>query len=181
MKRNIILSLGLCAALAGPVLAQDTRGLLYDELSHAKEVKIYVASPADSTGKTNLDVSLFQKKIEEVLSARKSIHFSVVPSESEARFKVETEILGFVFSEKDPVDMLMGVGMATLDAIKNDHFASVDAKMTVKEISGSERWSDKIHASLTDEKMTEAESRVKILNRAAEIFVREAFGKPRRS
>lgn len=166
--------------LAGQALAQDPRGALYEELARAKEVKVYVAPPADPSGKTGLDPVLFQKRIEEALKARKSIHFSTVSSEAEAQFKVETEIEGFSFSEKDPVDMLIGVGGTAMDAIKEDHFAAMDIKMTVREVSGSERWSGKIHASVTDERMTEAESRQRILDRAAEMFVREAFGKPKR-
>ena len=180
VTRKIILALGFCAILAGPVSAQDRRGVLYEELAPAKEVLVYVAPPTDPSGKTSLNQELFQKKIGDALKARKSIHFSIVALESEARFKVETEIEGFTFSEKDPVDMLIGIGGTAMDAVKDDHFAAMDAKMSVREVSGSERWSGKIHASITDEKMTEAESRERILDRAAEVFVREAFGKPKR-
>ena len=174
IKRALFLPLFL-AVLTLPAQASESNPL-YEQLSRAKEVKVYVAVPTDPSG-TKLDTEAFRKAIEQALRDRKSIHFAPVASESEAILVVDSELKGFGFSLTDPVDMLAGVGMAAMDAAKVEHFASVDAKMTVREPSGAVKWTDTIHASITDPAITETESREKILPRAAEYFVRTAFGK----
>jgi len=175
MKKQLLVFALLVSMAAAPVWAAE-KNPLYEQLSRQREVKICVAPPVDN-GATNLDPEVFRKAVEEALKNRKSIHFTVVASEAEAQFVVETGIKGFVFSLTDPVDMLAGVGMAAMDAAKIDHFASIDAEMAVREASGPVRWKDTIHASLTEETMSEAEARERIPARCAEVFVRTAFGK----
>ncbi len=174
MKKHILLFSAFCLLFAP--LASAEPNPLYEQLSRAKEVKISVKTPSDSAA-SKLDVAGFKKAIEDALKARKSIRFAPVATEAEAQFVVEADIKGFTFSLTDPVDMLAGVGMAAMDAAKVDHFASTDVRFTVKEISGKVRWDDVVHASLTEATMTEEEARVKILDRAATMFMREAFGK----
>ena len=172
MKRPFIVLLTLVLGLQMPAFA----GALYEQLSRAGEVKVVVAQPTD-VGTSQLDLAAFKKSLEAALQKRKSIHFVIAESDAGAKLRVETEVRGFQFSLTDPVDMLIGVGGAALDAAKNEHFASIDAQMTVKDASGAVRWSRLVHASITDEKMSETEARGRILDRAAAVFVKEAFGK----
>ena len=137
---------------------------------------MFVKAPTDS-GAAKLDAERFKTAAEAALKERKSIHFALAASEAEAKIIVESDVKGFMFSLTDPVDMLAGVGMAAMDAAKADHFASVDVRFTVRDASGKTRYDDVIHASITDEKFTEAEAREQILARVSEVFVRTAFGK----
>lgn len=173
-KHLSALILTICL-IASPVLAAE-KNPLYEKLSRGKEVKIHVAVPTDS-GASKLDPEAFRKAVEDALRNRKSIRFAPVASEAEAQYVVETDIKGFTYSETDPVDMLAGVGMAAMDAAKQDKFAAVDALMTVRQVSGAVEWKDTVHASLTQETMSEPEARERIPARAAEVFVRGAFGK----
>ena len=174
MRKNLLL---FCAFLlcSASVVTADTNPL-YEEFSRAKETKVFVKTPEDS-GAAKLDGDHFKTAIENALKERKSVHFSIASAEADAQLVVESDVKGFLFSLTDPVDMLAGVGMAAADAAKIDHFAATDIRFTVRDTAGKTRWEEVIHASITDEKFTEAEAREQILGRAADIFVRSAFGK----
>jgi hypothetical protein len=173
MKKLLLLLSVAVPFFATPALALNP---LYEEFSRVKEVAVYVATPTDN-GATKLDTQAFHKALEDTLKARKSIRFAPVAFEQEAKLVVEADFKGFVFSETDPVDMLVGVGAVAADAAIQDHFASTEVVMTVREPSGKVRWTDTVRASITDHSISEADARVKILERAAELFVRAAFGK----
>ncbi len=173
-KRFVFFISIFCLALSTSVSFASENDSLYQRFSRVKEVKVYIAPPSNPTN-VAIDPSLFQKKMEENLKNRKSVHFAVV-SEQEAQIKVESQLLGYHFSEVDPVDMLGGVGMAALDAAKQDHFAAMEVDMKILE-AGKIIWNDRVRASVTDEKMTEAESKEKVLDKAANMFLRQAFGR----
>jgi hypothetical protein len=176
MKKQALFAAVFLSLLTAVPAHSDTNPL-YESLSRKKEVKVYVAAPVDPESKLGLDVEVYRESLRKALSGRKSIKFATVDSPAGADILVESEFKGFVFSETDPIDMLVGVGAAAMDAAKQDHYASTEVRMTVKDGSGAQRWKDTVRASITDATMTEAESRVRILDRAAELFVREAFGK----
>ncbi len=174
MRKNLLLLCSFFAFFASAAAAEPNP--LYEEFSRVKEVKVFVMFPADS-GVSKLDAQRFKTAVESALKGRKSIHFNVVSSEAEARLVIDSDIKGFLFSLTDPVDMLVGVGMAAMDAAKADHFASADIRFVIREASGKIRWEEVVHASITDEKFTESEAREQILDRTADVFVRSAFGK----
>jgi hypothetical protein len=176
MKKHLPLVLALASVFfAFPVQAEPNP--LYQELSRGGEVKVYVAPVTDPQG-TKLDVTALHQAFEDALKNRKSIRFAIVPTESEAKLVIEPVIKGFVFSETDPVDMLVGVAAIAMDAATIEHFASTEVTVTVREQNGGRvRWNDTVRASITDAAMSEAEAREKILFRAADLFVRSAFGK----
>jgi hypothetical protein len=163
----------------GPAFAQADS--LYETLTRRSEVKVFVWPPSDVSEKKGLDPAVLKEALEKSFSGRKSIHFRTVASASEAELALETQINGFLFSETDPVDMLIGVGAAALDAATQDHFASAEALFTVRDLkSGAVLWKDKVNASVTDHTMTEAESRQKVVDRLAEMLMRTAFGKKKK-
>ena len=174
MRKKLLLFCSFFAFFASTAAAEPNP--LYEELSRGKEIKVFVKFPGDS-GASKLDAQRFKAAVEKALMARKSIRFNVVSTESEARLVIDSDIKGFLFSLTDPLDMLVGVVMAAMDAAKVDHFASAEIRFIVREASGKTRWEEVVHASLTDEKFTEIEAREKILDRAADVFIRSAFGK----
>ncbi len=157
-------------------------GDLYERYSKSSEVKVHVSTPKETDPKGVIDTEAFKKALEKALVERKSIHFKVVEKASEATLSIEVDIQGFYFSEHDPVDMLMGVGMAAMDAAKQDHFARLEGVYRVLDAKdGRVLWKEALIASLTDEKMTEAESKIKILDRASDVFIKTAFGRKKRT
>jgi hypothetical protein len=171
----VVFSLGLVGTL-GTGLAADS---LYDEMSRRKEVPIFVAMPTDA-GATKLDMALLKTKIEETLRNRKSIHFLPVEDASKALLTVDVQTDGYVFSLEDPIDMLVGAGAVAMDAAKKDPYGSMEATFTVMSAGGEVRFKDKLRGSVTEEKMTEAESPGKVFEKISEVFVRNAFGKKKK-
>ena len=154
---------------------------LYETYSRRAEVKVFVSIPTDTSDKKALDPAVLKAALEKSFSERKSIHFHPVPSEADADLALDAETQGFIFSESDPVDMLIGVEAAAMDAATVDHFAAADVLFTVREAKGQKvLWKEKLHASVTDHTMTEAESKDKIAGRLGEVLMREAFGKKKR-
>ena len=166
--------------LGSAALASAETPSLYESLSRKSEVKITVATTTDISEKKELDPAVLKDAIEKALTARKSIHFKVVPADA-AELAIDTEVKGFHFSETDPVDMLVGVGGTAMDAATIDHFAASEATFTVRDVkAGTTLWKDTLRASVTHHTMTEAESRQKVSERLAEMLMRAAFGKKKK-
>ncbi len=177
MIKNVIPALVLAlAATAFPALAHaDT---LYSDFSRRGTVKIHVAPPVDATGKDQILIAEFKKSIEEALAARKSVRFAVVPSESEADVVVESRVTGFSWTDHDPVDMIVGIGAAALDAAKVECYARMNVTFLVKDAkSGRKLWNEALSATVTKAKMSEKESLSLINSDMAKQFVIRAFGK----
>lgn len=180
MKRtSSLVIISIAAFCVSSALAwAGTADSLYEKYSRAAEVKVFIAQPREVAVSGKIDTAALKKALEKALSERKSIHFKVVESAAEATLTIEADLQGYYFSEQDPVDMLVGVGMAAMDAAKQDHFVRVEADFRVLDAKGGQvLWKDRLIASITDEKMSEDEAKLMILDRAAEVFVRSAFGK----
>ncbi len=179
MKRTsllIMISIFALSVSAGFVWAETHS--LYEKYSRASEVKIFIGQPKEVAISGKIDTTALKKALEKALSERKSIHFKIVESATEAVISIEVDLQGYYFSEHDPVDMLIGVGMAAMDAAKQDHFVRLEADCRVLDAKGGQvLWKDRLTASITDEKMTEDEAKLMILDRTADVFIRSAFGK----
>ncbi len=183
MKRNpilIIISIfAFCVCV--PQCWADTADSLYEKYSRMAAVKVFIAQPKEVAISGKIDTAVLKKALEKALSERKSIHFEITESAAEAALSIEADLQGYYFSEHDPVDMLVGVGMAAMDAAKQDHFVRLEADYRVLDAKGGQvLWKDRLIASITDEKMTEDEAKLMILDRAADVFVRSAFGKKKK-
>lgn len=147
----------------------------------AKPVAVAVTDPVNRTGDDAVSPAALRTALEERLSARREPRFSVVADASTAEITVSAEIVEFVFTEHDPVDKIIGLAGAAYDAATVEHYARLTAVYTVRDAkSGRTLWTDKLKATVTDKTMSREESRPRVMARAAEIFVREAFGKKRK-
>ena len=169
------------ALLAGACAAQAASSSLFEDFSRQKDLRIYVAEPSAASGQIALDPALVKSSIEKALEKRKSVNFRVVPSEAEAEWVIQSELKAFVFSLTDPMDMLIGVTGAAIDAAVQDHFATTEAVFAVRKANAKQAaWSDKLKASVTHHTMTEEESKLKVSEKLAEMLMRSAFGKKKR-
>ena len=181
MNRVLKVFLILLFGVSGPALAATDGVSLYETLSRRPEVKVYVALPTDVSERKVLDADVLKRVIEKALQGRKSIHFKVVTEESQAELALDTEVKGFLFTENDPVDMLIGVGVAAMDAAVQDHYAAADALFTVRDTkAGKVLWKDEVRATVTHHTMTEIESYRRVSENLAEQLMRKAFGKKKR-
>ena len=152
---------------------------LYDAYSRQREVKIYVHEPARQEGVRELPLQDLRQSVMDALKNRKSIRFVIVDSAVDAQLTVEVQVKGYHFSETDPLDMLMGVGPAAMDAAKQDHFASMETRFVVKKNGSEVVWDEIVRGSVTDATMTEPQSYPKVFEKSEVMFVRQAFGKKR--
>ena len=151
---------------------------LYERLSRRPEVKVFVAPPTDISEKKALDPAAVKSALEKAFTERKSIHFKVVPTAEEAEYALDTEVKGFMFTEIDPVDMLVGVGAAALDAATQDHYGATEATFTLRDTKADKTiWKDTLRASVTEHTMTEAESHGRVAEKLGEMLMRTTFGK----
>jgi len=152
---------------------------LYEELSSKDEVKVYISKILDSAHAGTADEVSLKQKLEEALTARKTINFKIVSSPGEADFKLDCDIKEFVWMEEDPIDDVHGIGPAILDvAIKQNYvrmqidFAVTDTK-TNKEV-----WQRLLKTTITKPDMDAAAS-IPLANEGiVKIFIRECFNKP---
>jgi hypothetical protein len=150
---------------------------LYQELSRRNEVKVVVQPIKDSSKDHKADTKDLKSKLEKALSERKSIHFKNAQQLSDADIVIKAEILDFYWTDKDPVDMIMGVGAVAMDAMVTENYARMIAHFSISDAKDKILWQDEVMATITSKTMT-AEQSVKMINDdMAKVFVRKAFGK----
>ena len=152
---------------------------LYQELSRKSEVSIYVARPVNGSSHAQMnDTEPLRQALEKTLRERKSVHFNVVSDKSRAELTVETRITGYYWTDKDPVDMLMGTASIAMDIAIEEGYVRVDAECTVTENkSGKTLWRDTLTATVTGKQVTEKDAPGIGSEDLAKNFVRHAFGK----
>lgn len=147
----------------------------------ASPVAVSVLEPVNRSEDTAFSTAALKAALEEKLAARRTPRFTVTNDPAAAEITVSAEVTESMFTEHDPVDKLIGLGGAAWDAANVEHYARLVAVYTVKDVkSGRVLWTDKLMGTVTDKAMTREESRPRTAARAAEIFIREAFGKKRK-
>ncbi len=145
-----------------------------------KTVKVFVAEVKDSTKEHGHDPALVKTRIEAVLKERKSIKFQVVPAADEADITIETEIVGFSWSDHDPVDMLAGVGAAAMDAAVVEDYAAMEADVAVSDArSKNPLWQKRLFATITKKPMSKTESVPLVTENFVKAFIKDCFSKRR--
>lgn len=151
---------------------------LYSEFSGRGVVKVFLQDPTDASAAKKVDLPALKKFVGEALTARKSLKFEIVPSREAADVAVETEVAEYFWTDHDPVDMIMGVGVAAYDAATVEHYARIQAGMAVRDAkTGRVLWKDKLMATVTDGKMPEADGPARASQKLAQDFAVHAFGK----
>jgi hypothetical protein len=175
MKKLLIFTLGMLAAAdLWAASLQETYA------RRSAPVAVAVLEPVNHSQDEAFSTADFKKALEEKLAARRTPRFAV-GDPSAAEITLETEVTESMFTEHDPVDKLSGIGGTAYDAATVEHYARLTAVFTVKDAkSGRVLWTDKLKGTVTDKTMSRDESRPKVAARAAEIFIREAFGKKRK-
>ncbi len=173
MKKTVsFLMLGLFAtsvAWADPNLFSRFSG---------KPVKVYVAPAEDSTSTHDIDTAVLKTKLEEALKGRKSIRFQIVENAADADLTIESQVVGYVWTDHDPVDMLVGIGGAAADAALVEDFASTEVDMKVTDTKSKiVVWRDRIRASVTKKQMSRPDSVPLVSDQLAKTFIKECFSK----
>lgn len=173
-----ILTLSAAFALAAASAQAAPAASLYETYSRKGEVTVHVKTPVDGSGQSRLDPAVFKKQIEEALTGRKSVRFRVVPDPAGAELVVETRIDGYLRTDEDPVDMLVGAAAIAMDAARKEPYVRIEATASVAS-GGRVLWSAPLTATLTGAEAVEATAPEAVGREFAKEFVSGCFGKKR--
>jgi len=125
-----VLMILLCCGEAGARSKKGIRG--YFEKRDI--VKTYVAGIKNSSGDKKLDPKRVKKEIEEALAARRSQKFEILDKESGADIIVYFDIIEYIWTDQDPVDMVVGTIGVAYDVLTKENYARmrVIARVVVK-------------------------------------------------
>ncbi len=154
-------------------------GNLYP-LFHDKIVKVFVNEIKDSTQEHEVDPKLVKTKIEDALKKRKSINFQIVDDPSNADILIDAQLNGFMWTDHDPVDMLVGTAAIAYDIATIEDYASLDATLSVVDAKNKKAlWKERLNASVTKKPMPRQESVPLVSEELAKLFIKNCFSKNR--
>jgi len=179
VKSKFILSFLAASFLCAASLFAMETGNLYS-LFHDKTVKVYVAEAKDSTKDHETDPKAIKLKIEEALKNRKSIRFEIAQDPSQAELLVDADVNEFLWTDHDPVDMLMGAAAIAYDMATVEDYARLQADMSVTDAkSGKVLWKDRVIATITKKPMSRPESIPLVAGELAKTFIKYCFSRRR--
>lgn len=161
-----------------------------DELIDRDEVlKVYVADVKNSSGNNTVNAENIKFILEKTLSERpprkfdfsgKTINrkFEIVESASLADVVVNSMVIEYLWTDDDPIDIIIGVYAVAYDALTKENYARMQVVFSINDTkSGVLLWEDKIVATITDKNMSEEDSYTQMEERIVKIFMREIFEK----
>ncbi len=172
MKLKIMVLAACLLAVAGNSYA----GNLWQQFD-GKTVKVFVADIKDSTTEHEVDAVALKKEIERALAERRSIRFQVVDAAADAEIVIDTNITEFVWSDHDPIDMVIGLGAAAADAAMVEDYARLQADVTVTNAKSKQLWKDRVLATITKKPMSNVESIPLVSENFAKSFIKFCFTK----
>jgi len=153
---------------------------LFDKYE-GKTVKVFVADIKDSTQSPVMDAQILKTEIQKALTERRSIRFQLVPAAADAQIVIDTNIIEFVWSDHDPVDMLVGIGGTAADVAMVEDYARLQAEVTITDQRTSKTvWKERVSATMTKKPMSQAESIPLVAEKYAKTFIKNCFSKKSR-
>ncbi len=164
---------------------------LYEMLSDAKEVKVYLAPVTDSSGGQAGGMGeALHEALRQESDIRLSINFVEVTDPKDADLVVTCDIQERIWMEVDPVDQVHGIGAAVMDAALKENYGRMEAYFTIsrgpnkqlfKRVKGLKKfrrmWSDEVKSTITQGDMPEEASKPLLVGELAHNFIMKAFGK----
>jgi len=155
---------------------------LYPLFEKKSLVRVAVALPTDVSEQKSVNAGDVKKELESALAARKSIRFQTLPSPEGADLTIDVQITEYYWTDHDPIDMLVGVGAAAMDAAMVENYARLQAVFTVRDAKTQKTlWNDKLMATITGGTLTKENGPAMIAKEMAQVFIRNCFGKKQRS
>ncbi len=119
----------------------------------------------------------FIKFLTEELTRHFSNEIKVVSAESEADIVIQGNIKEYYYSEKDPIDNLVGSAAIVLDVIKQDSYGRMQVEIIVYNSKTKKTlWDHLVVATVTRSSMTAKESYALVGRRLAKQVVTKCFG-----
>jgi hypothetical protein len=173
MKFKIMLLASFLVAAAGFAHAQN----LYTKYNGGA-VKIFISEIKNSTQEADVNTQTLKTEIEKALKERKSITFRFVSTAEEAEIVIDATVNEFMWTDHDPVDMLVGVAGTAADVAMVEDYARLQADVTVTDNKSKKTvWRERVLATITKKPMTKSESFPLVAENFAKSFIKSCFSK----
>lgn len=166
------------------VLIGSTHGLcrgrsnLYNLFRKKAETRVYIPRIEDLSGDNKADITCLTQKLKDALKKRKSIRFDIVEREEDSDITIGCSLLAFYWSEKDPVDLIMGTYAIAYDLLTTQNYAFQEVIFTVTDTKKNKvLWKERLKIDLTRKNMTEDQSTALINKKTVKTFMRDCFSK----
>ncbi len=151
---------------------------LYNRFRKEKLVKVFIL-PAENLSKSDKpDAKGLVRELADALEKRKSINFDVVDERGNSDITIGCNITVFLWSEDDPIDLLVGTYGIAYDMLTSENYAYQEALFTVTDTKEAEvLWEEKLKIDLTQGEMTEEKSIPLINKKTVKVFIRDCFSR----
>lgn len=177
---SIIILSALVLGLYATVTANRVKNL-YNFAMSAKDLDIHVGKITISEKAKDVDKRLLSDALKTKLLDRKTVNFNIVQNLSDADLSIECDVTQFVYREKDPIDIFIPVGLV-IDLATKKNYARIEYEIKVTDTKKNKVvWKKKLKATVTQFDMPKEKSLSLIADRAAYFFIKECFGKTKKS
>ncbi len=152
---------------------------LYSQFN-GKVVKVYLGEIKNSSEETSISTDVLRQKLAEALKNRRSVTFEMTDKPENADLSIDVNVRAFMWTDHDPVDMLVGVGAVALDAATIEDYARAEAYVVVSSAKSQKAlWQDSVVSTITKKPMSKADSIPLVTDELAKNFVKQCFKKSR--
>ena len=180
MKKILYTALGVLLF----ILLSTTQGFcrdktgLYNLFRKKAVTKVYFSPIENLSNSPKADISSLAQKLKEAFKSRKSIKFDIVGSEADSDIIIACDLVTFYWSDKDPIDLIVGVYAIAYDLLTTESYAFQEVVFSVTDTKKKKLlWNKKLKIDLTKKDMTEDESILLINQKTVSTFMRDCFSK----
>ena len=166
------------------VLMSSTNGFcrdktnLYNLFRKKAVTKVYFSPIENLSNNPKADISSLTQELKEAFKKRESIKFNIVGSEDDSDIIIAGDLVTFYWSDKDPIDLIVGVYAIAYDLLTTESYAFQEVIFSVTDTKKNKLlWNKKLKIDLTKKGMTEDESIPLINQKTASTFMRDCFSK----
>ena len=158
------------------VIANKTGQLQNFALTN-KTVNIHLGEFRSLDKARDIEASRVAEALGSRLKQRKTVAFNIVKSIEEADLSISADLIEFIYSEGDPVDILLPLGLV-VDVLTKKNYARLEFEINVLDTKKNKVvWKRYLKATLTEDDMSKEKSIPLIIDRAAYVIVKECFGR----
>ncbi len=141
-------------------------------------VRVYVSEVSKEAGLEGLSPEEFTAYLKKAIRTRKVTNFQLVKEAKQAEIEIRAKLIGYEYSEKDPITSFGSPQTFALDALTHENYAAIEVEFTALDPrNGQTLWSDEVSAFAKGE-MTVEESKPIVYDKVSRRFLWKCFGRP---
>lgn len=152
---------------------------LYNFATSNKTISVYIGAFKTSENAKDIDARKLAENLKLRLRDRKTINFSIVDNIKDADLAISGNLIEFIYWKNDPIDIFIPLGLV-IDLVTNKNYARLEYNISVLDTKKNKVvWEKHLKATLTEFDMPKEKSIPLVTERAAYVFVKECFGRPK--